>query len=242
MKPKNHSLGPEKACLLAVILFTFINMSIILPATPVLADDKQEASQLVGKARFLMESFMSDPNLEAFRHLVKQAKAVFLVPELLKGAFIVGASGGNGLFLAADPKTGAWNGPAFYTVGGASFGLQIGGASSETAILVMTERGISSFLSNSLKLGADAGVAAGPIGIGAAAATANLSVDLISFSRSKGLYGGVSLDGSVVAVRDGLNAAFYGRKVTPTDILVHHEVKSEAASALIEEVAKAAQK
>ena len=240
MKRKNQFLRLGKVWLPAIILITFINM--ILPSAPALADGKQEASLLVVKARFLVESFMSDPNLEGFRDLIKRAKAVFLVPDLLKGAFIVGASGGNGLLLVADPKTGTWDGPAFYTVGGASFGLQIGGSSSDTAILVMTERGITSFLANSLKLGADAGVAAGPIGIGASAATANLSVDLISFSRSRGLYGGVSLDGSVVAVRDDLNAAFYGRKVTPTDIFIRREVKNPEASFLIEEVVKAAKK
>jgi SH3 domain-containing YSC84-like protein 1 len=240
MKLKIHSLWPEKPWLPIIILLTFINMTLL--SGPSLADNKPEASQMVVKARFLVENFMADPNLEGFRDLIKKAKAVFLVPDLVKGAFIVGASGGNGLLLVSDPKTGTWNGPAFYTVGGASFGLQIGGSASDTAVLIMTERGISSFLANSFKLGADAGVAAGPIGIGVSAATANLSVDLISFSRSRGLYGGVSLDGSVVAVRDDLNAAFYGRKVTPTDIFIRHEVKNPEASNLIEEVVKAAKK
>jgi lipid-binding SYLF domain-containing protein len=240
MKGKDQFLRRGKFWLPVIILLTLI--SLIFPSAPALADDKQEASQLVVKARFLVESFMGDPNLEGFRDLIKRAKAVFLVPDLLKGAFIVGASGGNGLLLVADPKSGTWDGPAFYTVGGASFGLQIGGSASDTAILIMTERGITSFLGNSLKLGADAGVAAGPIGLGASAATANLSADLISFSRSRGLYGGVSLDGSVVAVRDDLNAAFYGRKVTPTDIFIRHEVKNPEASVLIEEVIKAAKK
>ncbi|MBI4763768.1 MAG: lipid-binding SYLF domain-containing protein [Deltaproteobacteria bacterium] len=240
MKGKDQFLRRGKFWLPVIILLTLI--SLILQPAPALANGKQEASQLVVKARFLVESFMGDPNLEGFRDLIKRAKAVFLVPDLLKGAFIVGASGGNGLLLVADPKTGTWDGPAFYTVGGASFGLQIGGSASDTAILIMTERGITSFLGNSLKLGADVGVAAGPIGLGASAATANLSVDLISFSRSRGLYGGVSLDGSVVAVRDDLNAAFYGRKVTPTDIFIRHEVKNPEASVLIEEVVKAAKK
>ncbi len=147
------------------------------------------------------------------------------------------------MLLVNDPKTGTWDGPAFYTVGGASFGLQIGGLASDTAILVMTERGITSFMGTSVKLGGDLGVAAGPIGMGVSASTANLSVDLISFSRSRGLYGGVSLDGSVVAVRDDLNEAFYSKKVTPTDIIVRHNVaKNPEANILIDEIIKAAKK
>ena len=203
---------------------------------------EQEASQLVARAKLMMESFMTDPNLEPFGDLIKRAKAVFLIPDLVKAGFILGGSGGNGLLLVADPKTGTWIGPAFYAVGGASFGLQIGAAVSEMAILVMTDRGISSFLSNSVKLGADLGVAVGPVGVGAAVATSNLSADLISFSRSKGLYGGVSLEGGVVVVREGLNDAFYKRQVTPTDIFIRREVKNPEAMILIDEVSKAAKK
>jgi lipid-binding SYLF domain-containing protein len=207
-----------------------------------LADDKQEAVHLVEKTQIMLESFMTDNKLEAYRDLIKNSKAVFLIPQLLKGAFMVGASGGNGLLLVRDEKTGNWHGPAFYTVGGASFGLQFGGEASEVANLILTQRGITSFLSHSLKLGADVGVAVGPIGVGASAATANLSADLISFSRSKGLYGGISLDGAVVAVRDSLNEAYYGKKVNPTDILIKREVKNPQAKGLIETVTKAAKK
>ena len=186
---------------------------------------------------------MVNQNLEAFGDLIKRAKAIFLIPDLFKGGFIFGGSGGNGLFLGGQSEDRNLDRPGlFYTVGGVSFGLQIGGAVSETAILIMSERGVSSFLSNSFKVGADLGVAIGPIGVGAAVATANLSADLISFSRSRGLYGGVSLDGSVVAVRDDLNAAFYNRPVTPTDIFIRREAKNPEAMALIEEVAKAAKK
>ena len=240
MKGNNLCMRWGKAFCLAIIIITFVSPTFL--TSPARADDKQEASLLVLKAKFLVENFVDDSNLEAFGVLIKRAKAVLLIPDLRKGAFILGGSGGNGLLLVADPKTGTWIGPAFYTIGGASFGLQIGGSASETAILIMTERGISSFLANSLKLGADLGVAIGLIGVGTAVATANLSADLISFSRSKGLYGGVSLDGSVVAVREDLNAAFYNRKVTPTDIFIRREVKNPEAMTLIEEVTKAAKK
>jgi len=163
---------------------------------------------------------------------------VVIAPEFLKGAFVVGASGGNAVAMVRDGKTGRWSEPAFYTIGGASIGLQIGGESSEVILLAMTERGVSALMGNSFKLGAEAGVAAGPVGIGAQAATANLSADVLSFSRSKGLYGGISLDGAVVAVREGLNHAYYGKKATPTDILVRHDVKNPQTSCLIQNLKK----
>ena len=160
-------------------------------AVPAWANDRQEATQIVEKACMTFDNFMSDDNMAAFREQLKQAKAVVIAPSFLKGAFIVGASGGNAVAMVRDEKTGRWSEPAFYTIGGASFGLQIGGQSSEMILLAMTERGANALLGNSFKLGADAGVAAGPVGIGAQAASANLSADILSFSRSKGLYGGI---------------------------------------------------
>jgi lipid-binding SYLF domain-containing protein len=106
----------------------------------------------------------------------------------------------------------------------------------------MTERGVSSFQSSSFKLGGDAGVAAGPVGIGVSAATANLSADILSFSRSKGLYGGISLEGAVVAVRGGLNNAFYGKEVLPADILIRHSVANPKSQELTKTVTRSTSK
>lgn len=205
-----------------------------------IADDASDAKQLVEKARMSFDNFVAAKEMGGFRDMLKTAKGVFVAPQVLKGAFIVGASGGSGVLLARDAKTHRWYGPAFYTIGEASFGLQAGGSASEVILLAMTDRGVTAFLSNSVKLGADVGVAVGPVGAGAAAATANLSADIVSFSRSKGLYGGVSVDGAVVATRDSLNEAYYGKKVNATDILVRHDVKNPQASGLIKAVSKAA--
>jgi SH3 domain-containing YSC84-like protein 1 len=206
----------------------------LFQAIPASANDKQEATQIVEKSCMTLSNFKSDDNMGAFRDFLKDAKAVVIAPEFLKGAFVVGASGGNAVAMVRDERTGGWSQPAFYTIGGASIGLQIGGESSEVILLAMTERGKSALMGNSFKLGADAGVAAGPVGIGAQAATANLSVDILSFSRSKGLYGGISLDGAVVAVREGLNQAYYGKKATPTDILVRHDVRNPQTACLVQ--------
>ncbi len=219
-------------------------VSLILATTlyvrPASADDKQEATQLVDKAQFTLEGFMADNKMEAFQGLFKRAKGVLIAPQVLKGAFVVGASGGSGVLLIRDEKTGGWNGPAFYTIGGVSFGLQIGGEASEVILLVMTERGVSSLLANSIKLGVDVGIAAGPVGVGASASTANLSADILSFSRSKGLYAGISVDGAVVATRGDWNEAYYGKPLTPTDTLIRREVTNPQAARLIDTVIKAA--
>ncbi len=228
------------APLIFMVTILLAGAFVMAPAATAFANDKQEAAQIVEKARLTLESFMNDRTMGAFRDLIKKADGVFISPQVLKGAFVVGASGGNGVLLVRDRKTGQWSDPAFYTIGGASIGFQAGGQASEVILLLMTERGINSLLASSLKLGVDAGVAAGPYGIGVSAATANLSADVLSFSRSKGLYGGVALDGAVVATREGLNEAYYGKKVVPSDILVLHAVKNPQAERLIEDVSKLA--
>ena len=220
----------------------FLTAAVVVFQVPAFAaSDKQEAGQLVEKARLTLDSFVSDNNMGAFRDLLQRADGVFIAPQVLKGAFFVGASGGSGVFLVRDKKTGQWSEPAFYTIGGASFGLQIGGEASEVILLAMTDRGVRSLLANSVKLGGDVGIAAGPVGMGAAAATANLSADILSFARSKGLYGGISLEGAVVAVRGALNNAYYGKEgLSPTDILVRKDVANSQAMGLIEDVTKSA--
>lgn len=197
------------------------------------ADDASDAQQLVQRATMTIQGFASDKVTgKAVRDLLKTAKGVYIAPEVLRGAFIVGVSGGSGVLLTRG-EGGKWNGPAFYTIGEASFGLQAGGDKSEVVLLVMTDRGVTSMLSSSMKLGADASVAAGPVGTGAEASTANVSADILSFTRSKGLYGGVSLEGAVVKKREGLNEAYYGKKdVTPTDILVKGSPSNNKAADL----------
>ena len=211
-------------------------------AAPVSADDAMEAKQLVERAKLTIDSFAADKVMGApVKKFLKTAKGVFISPQVLRGAFIVGVSGGSGVLVVRDGKTNTWQGPAFYTMGEASFGFQAGGDASEVVLLLMTERGVSAMLSTSVKLGADVSVAAGPVGGGAEASTANISADILTFTRAKGLYGGASLDGAVVATRGGLNEAFYAKKdLTPTDILIHKSVTNPAANPLLTDVRKLA--
>jgi lipid-binding SYLF domain-containing protein len=233
-----HWVTRVRACsMAAVVLIALVATS----AQLVLADDAQDARQLVEKARLTLQEFLADPQMgPALQSLLSKARAVLIYPQVLRGAFIIGVSGGSGVLLARNMSTNQWGGPAFYTIGQASFGLQAGGDASEVVLVALTNRGISSLLATSAKLGGDASVALGPVGWGAQAATQNLSADIVSYSLSKGLYAGLSLDGAVVAVRDSLNSAYYGKVVTPTQILIQQDISNLQAAGLLEDVAKAA--
>jgi lipid-binding SYLF domain-containing protein len=209
-----------------------------LVPVPVRADDALDARHLAEKTRQTLETFSQVPEMDGFRTLMKSARGVFIAPQILKGAFFVGASGGSGVLVARDRLSGQWLGPAFYTLGSASFGLQIGGSASEVVLLAMTDRGVNALLENSLKLGADVAVAAGPVGMGAAASTANLSADIVSFARSKGLYGGIALDGAVVKTRNDWNDAYYGAMVTPRDIFRKRTARNPQSAGLLETVTR----
>jgi lipid-binding SYLF domain-containing protein len=160
-------------------------------------------------------------------------------PEILKAGFIFGGSGGRGVVLARDPKSGKWLGPAFYNLGTASVGFQAGIQVSEGLTLAMTDKGFNSLLATSFKMGGDASVAAGPVGAGA---KSDIVADLVTFSRAKGVYGGVNFDGTVVTAADDWNASFYGKKVLPPDILVRGSVHNKAADKLVAAVTAATKK
>ncbi len=226
----------------AMVLLAAVVLLAITGARQARADEARDARILVNNAKLTFENFQSAPEMDALRELLPKAKGVFVSPQVLKGAFILGVSGGSGVLVAREQGKSIWHGPAFYTIGELSYGLQLGGESSEVVLLAMTEKGVTALLSDSVKLGAGVGVAAGPVGAGAAAGTANLSADIVSFSRSKGLFGGISLNGAVVAVRPSLNKAYYGAQVDPTDILIRHRVENPLSTPLISTIAKATKK
>lgn len=181
------------------------------------ADYYGEPASLVDRSLSVYRGFLADADMEWFRNNVVKARAIFIVPQMLRGGFIVGGSGGQGALLAQDPATGKWSSPAFYSMGSLSFGLQIGADASEIILLVMTDRGLNAMLSTDLKLGADVAVAAGPVGASAKAQTA----DILAFGRSQGLYGGVSLEGAAISPMDDWNRQYYGKPVQVFDILIN---------------------
>lgn len=213
-------------------LFLWMTALLLCCWTPAWADNLDE-QQLVEKAKHTVEGFMEDPNFTWFQDHVKDAKALLIIPQQLKAAFFFGADGGSGVLVARDKETGKWSEPAFYLLGGLSFGFQFGGEASEVIILAMTDGAVEKLYASSFKLGGDASIAAGPYGAGVEGATsANLNADFLSFSRSKGAYAGISLEGSIIYASDDSNEAYYGKKVRPVDILVTKTVKNEHSSGL----------
>jgi len=218
-------------------------MAVVLAASAALvapaALAQPDPHAAVAAAEASLSNFLRDPDMDWLQRNFHRAKAVLISPEIVKAGFIFGGSGGRGVVLARDPKTGKWLGPAFYNLATASVGFQAGIAVSEGVTLVMTDKGFNSLLATSFKMGGDASVAAGPVGAGA---KSDIVADLITFNRSKGVYGGLNFDGTVVTASDDWNEKFYGKKVLPPDILVRASVSNKAADKLIAQVTAAANK
>jgi len=174
-----------------------------------------------------------------FQENLSRAYVVLIVPEVVRAGFIFGGSGGRGVLMVRDPKTHRVGGPEFYTLATASVGFQAGVDVSEVVMLVMTEKALNSLLSNSFKLGGDASIAAGPVGAGA---KSNVVADFISFSRSKGLYGGLNLDGTAITVNNDWAQTYYGKPVLAPDILIRHAVSNKQSLPLREAYTKAAER
>jgi SH3 domain-containing YSC84-like protein 1 len=211
-------------------------MLLVAAAPGAMAADKEDAQGIVDKARVTLGGFMKDKDYAWLRENIKNAKGVLIYPQVLKAGFILGGSGGTGVLLTRDSKTGEWSDPAFYTLGSVSFGLQIGGEAAEVVLLVMSQKGVDSLLTSKFKLGGDTSIALGPVGTGA---KTDITADFISFAKSKGLYAGLNLDGSYLDVRENLNKAYYGKEATPADITVKHSVSNKGAVPLREELKKA---
>jgi len=209
--------------LAAVSLFLMSNIA------QVLAEESADARQVVRNAEISLQHFMGDPEMEQFRAIAKHAKGLFIAPEVWEAGVGIGGSLGKGILFIRDKASGQWRGPAFYTLGSATLGLQLGVQRSEVILLVMNRSGVNAMLSSGLKLGVGASVAAGPVGKGAAVATA----DILSYSRAQGVFGGVSLNGEVLAVNTDLNKDYYGRSADSVDILIRGDLTNDQSIPLL---------
>ncbi len=206
------------------------------PRPGVPAADMPDAQELVDKSAAVVKRFAADKDFTIFQEHVKKAKALLIVPRVLRAGFFWGGSGGNGVLVVRDEKTGAWSQPAFYTIGSVSFGLQVGAQEAEVIMLAMSQKAIDTLYSSSFKFGGDLSVAAGPEGVGAKRI---VTADFVSFAKAKGLYAGIDLEGSGVQVRDDLNKAYYGKNVRPVEIIVQKTVsnpRSAELQAILEKV------
>jgi len=221
------------ANILFAVIMGILIVGISIPAT---ADETVDQQGLVDQARITFQSFMADSNMSYLKDHLGETKGLLIVPSMLKAGFFVGGSGGSGVLIVKDVKTDQWSQPAFYTLGSVSFGLQFGGESAEVIMMVRTQKAVDKLLASSFKLGGDTSIAVGPVGAGA---KSNVVADIFSFSRSKGAFAGIALDGAVISTKDKWNNAYYGKAVTPVDILVKRSVSGPNSAELIKAVTQA---
>jgi lipid-binding SYLF domain-containing protein len=201
-------------------MLTFL-MAVSLVALPLNAkDSKKEADRLENCGTVLKEILDIPDDLP--QDLLDKAECVIIYPSVLKAAFIVGGSFGRGAMTCRTGEhfTGPWGAPTMMALEGGSFGLQLGGQATDFVLLVMNPRGAKAILSSKVRLGADASAAAGPKGRNAEAATdVTMRAEVLSYSRARGLFAGVSLEGSTVRPDNGANEKMYGKKVEAIDVV-----------------------
>ncbi|MDB5413182.1 MAG: hypothetical protein JWR10_1517 [Rubritepida sp.] len=180
-----------------------------------------EPQAVVDRSALSVQEILSAENdrLDA-ASVLRRARGALVCPRTFSAAFFAGGEGGNCVLVGRD-AAGSWSSPAFFTIGSGSFGFQAGIRDSQTLLLMMTERALNAVINSQFKFGADASLAIAHIGGSVeASTTANMGADILAFSRSRGLFAGIALEGSVLNPQPDWNAAYYGREVTTRDIVV----------------------
>ena len=188
-------------------------LALAVATSGALAGEREDVR--AGEAVRVVEQIQAIPESAIPDRLLDEAKAIVVVPDTIKAGFVFGGRRGLGLMSVKTPQ-GTWSNPVFVKLAGASFGLQAGVQSADVILVFRSERGLDSIVNGKVTLGADAGVAAGPVGRNAAAATdGQLKAEIWSWSRARGLFAGIALDGAVLSIDNGANRSTYGNAVTP---------------------------
>lgn len=200
--------------------------------TPAMALAAAEQQALVDRATLTVNEMLTDQHAADVRSVLRRARAVMIYPRVFRGGLIIGGEGGRGVLLARDGG-GNWSSPAFYSLGSGSIGLQIGVSDSQVMIFIMNDRALNAVLQSQFKVGGDASIAVATIGAGIeGSTTAALRADIVSVAKSRGLFAGITLQGSIMARHNEDNAAFYGRTVSAEQIVVAMEVHNPGADNL----------
>ena len=211
-------------------LFSAVLAFQLLPAASAFATEEQVVK--LREAREVMEDIMAIPENAIPPSLLNDAQAIAVIPGVIKAGFIVGGRFGKGVVLRRLPGRRGWSDPVFLTIAGGSVGFQAGASATDVILVFKNRRGLDSLANGKFTLGADAAVAAGPVGRNAQAATdVQLRSEILSYSRSRGLFAGVALDGSVMEIDHAANAAFYGKRgITPREIFENRAPRHPAES------------
>ena len=205
----------RRAAIAAILAAVLLTAGLARPAVAASA-----AEELVERSRFSIERMLIDEELPELKGYVTRAHGLLIIPELVKGGFIVGAEAGSGVLMVRGGD-GTWSEPAFYTLAAGSIGLQIGGQVSEVVFAVMSQDAVDALLRSEIKLGGDLSITVGPIGKGLeASTTTNLKADVFAFSKNVGLFGGGALKGAKLFARKEMNEGYYGTGAAPRGIVI----------------------
>jgi lipid-binding SYLF domain-containing protein len=220
-----------KRLLLAITIAT---ASLAAPSAA-FADSPQH---LVDSATLSLESMMGGSEGSQVQQFLRRAKAVLICPNIFRAGFFIGGEGG-GCVMVARGNDGGWSNPAFYSMGSGSFGLQIGIQNAQVIMLIMTNGGLNALLNSQFKFGADAGLTVATLGAGVNGSMSTaFNADIISFSKSQGLYGGVSLAGSILSNDSGTEQSYYGSALDARQIVVDMQGSNPGANPLRATLAK----
>ena len=204
----------------------------VLLAAPAFAAKDEKEEERVKDAGVVLKEILNIPD-DIPQDLLDKAECLVILPSVKKGAFGVGGSYGRGVMICrgGEHYTGPWGAPALYALEGVSIGFQLGGQATDFVLLVMNPKGARSLLTSKVKLGADASAAAGPKGRTAEGATdVVMNAEILSYSRNKGLFAGVSLEGSTLRSDGSANEKLYGKKLSAKEIIVEHKVGVPASA------------
>ena len=182
---------------------------------------QSDEADRIREAGVILGEIMSAPDKSIPASVLERAEAVAIFPSTIKGAFIVGAQRGKGILSVRDRTKGDWSPPAFLTITGGSIGFQIGGQAVDIVLVVTNRRGLENLLQNQFEIGAEGSVAAGPVGRDTAASTdIQMRAEILSYSRSRGLFAGVSLKGAAIRQDQDANQKFYGSRFRTRDVVL----------------------
>src|SRR3984885_5295148 len=216
---------------LAVLLCTLIL------AVPGFAQDKTKLATRLDAARDVLNQIMATPDKQIPESILRQATCVAVVPGMLKGAFIFGAEYGQGVVTCRTPR--GWSGPVFIRMEGGSWGFQIGGQGTDLVLVAVNDKGLQDLLKSKFKIGGDASASAGPVGRTAQASTdLSLRSELLTYSRSKGLFAGIDLDGTTVSQNTDDTTLLYGAPHTFEEILKGNVLPTEDSKPFLRTIAK----
>lgn len=210
--------------------FACLSLSLML-TIPTFAQQKEQ--QRIQDSYQVLRDVIGMPDKGIPQDLLDKSECVVIYPSVKKAAFIVGGEYGRGVITCRTGANfhGPWSAPAMFAIEGGSFGLQIGGEATDFVLLVMNEQGAKSVMSSKVKLGADASVAAGPVGRTTSAETdVVMKAEILSWSRSRGVFAGLSLEGSTMRSDDGANKDLYGKELTAKDIVFERKVPPPPAA------------